>query len=539
MRVDTAVIESLVNRLRSIPGLEDNQTGRLRLPDPELLYWAMVPQFRSRVARRTGMAIQIFDVPTGIEAGQIPGYHTRVSSVTFAPDGRTLASGSEDNGIRLWNVANCALVRQFVGHQGDVLAVTFSPNGLVLASGSADRTVRLWDVSTGEELAQLLGHQAGVTSLSFAPDGELLASGSQDMTIRLWDMANGHEKHRLRRHHNFVEAVAFAPDGKILASGSWDRTVRLWDVATGEHIDKLGGHAGGVKSLAFSPDGKTLASGSTDRSICLWQVSTRRKVRQIFAHEGVVFSLAFSPDGKTLASGSEDRNVVLWDVATGKEVRRLPPNQGLVSAVAFSPDGRHLAAVNTGFSTMMMRRGNVSETAPVAARKPPTLGGAPPDLEKLWTDLADEDARTAYNVTRLLASIPDQSVPFLRGRLRPAEPLDLRYVAGLVANLYSSDPLVWQKARLDLLALGHRAEPTLREALRSPAPGEGQKRLTEVMRQLSEAAPSAESLRELRAVGVLLKTKTAAARQVLEDLAQGAADAVLTQEARAALKRFS
>ena len=395
-------------------------------------------------------------------------------------------------------------------------------------------------MATGEELAKFSGHTAGISTLAFSPDGEMFASGSQDMTIRLWETVTGNVLHILKRHINFVEAVAFAPDGKTLASGSWDKTIRLWDLSNGEPIDKFGGHTGGIKSVAFSPDGNVLASAGTDKTICLWGTKTRRRLRQIFAHEGVIFSVVFEPTGKVVASGSEDRNVILWDVVTGKEVRRLPPNQGLVSGVAFSPNGKHLAVVNTGFSTMMIRRPVGSsglETSAVSGQARPTQQGVI-DLEKFWTDLISDDSRTAYNVTRLLASMPEKAVPFLRGRLKPALPLDQQHLAWLVAQLFNEDPQIWQKARADMLALGRRAEKSLAGVVRSPIPGAGTQRLTDVLVFLSQAPPTAEELREMRAVSVLLKIKTPEARQVLEELARGAPDAVLTRESQTALKRF-
>ena len=80
------------------------------------------------------------------------------------------------------------------GHSDYVNSVSFSPDGLTLASGSLDNTVRLWDVASGEEKTKLEGHSDYVNSVSFSPDGLALASGSFDNTVRVWDVASGMER---------------------------------------------------------------------------------------------------------------------------------------------------------------------------------------------------------------------------------------------------------------------------------------------------------------------------------------------------------
>jgi len=114
------------------------------------------------------------------------------------------------------------------GHTSWVMSVAFAPDGSTLASGSWDKMVRLWDAKTGAQVRVMRGHTEGVRSVAFAPDGSTLASGSLDKTVRLWNTMTGALVRVLQGHTDSVISVAFALDGSTLASGSYDNTVRLW-----------------------------------------------------------------------------------------------------------------------------------------------------------------------------------------------------------------------------------------------------------------------------------------------------------------------
>ncbi len=265
------------------------------------------------------------------------------TSFAFSADGTTLASGSRDGTIRLWDVATGTAQHTLTGHTSWVESVAFSPDGTTLAVGSDDSTIRLWDVATGTVQHTLTEHTHRVWSVAFSPDGRTLASGSQDGTVRLWDVATGTLQHAHRTSR--VSSVAFSPDGRTLASGSWTQ-IHLLDVATGTVQHTLTGHTGDVSSVAFSPDGRTLASESGGK-IRLWDVATGTVHHTLTEHTAAVFGVAFSPDGRTLASrGYWDDTIHLWDVATGTVQHTLTGHTSWVQSVAFSPDGRTLASGN-------------------------------------------------------------------------------------------------------------------------------------------------------------------------------------------------
>ena len=302
----------------------------------------------------------------------LEGHTDNVRSVAFSPDGHTLASGSRDETIRLWDVNTGELLKTLTGHTDDVISVAFSPDGHTLASGSEDETIRLWNpnirekevntepvlwnLETGEQIEQqtdntepllrtLTGHTDDVTSVAFSPDGHTLASGGEDDTIHLWDVNTGELLRTLTGHKYDVTSVAFSPDGHTLASGGGDETIHLWDVNTGELLKTLkeDTEIEDVTSVAFSPDGQLLASGKGGRpgeTINLWDANTGELLKTL---EGwSIWSVAFSPDGQILASGDRS-GIDLWDVNSGKHQKILGHTEG-VTSVAFSPDGQILAS---------------------------------------------------------------------------------------------------------------------------------------------------------------------------------------------------
>ncbi|OUL29171.1 WD40 repeat domain-containing protein [Nostoc sp. 106C] len=284
---------------------------------------------------------------TGSDSGYSVAYSTELSRVNN-PVASTLASAGAKT-VKLWNPSTGELIRTFTGQ---AWAVNFSPDGRILASGSQNGTLNLWDVSTGE-LIRTLKHSEPVIDVVFSPDGQTLASGlDQGANIRLWNWRTGKiiripddSNTSTRGIDNFKSVpIAFSPDGlTFFARNGSGKASQLWNVSTGKLLRSFDAKSL-INDVAISSDGKTLATGIRDRAIKLWNVNTGKLIHTLTGHAGEVRSVAFSPDGTTLASGSQDGTIKLWNVSSGKLIDTFTAQKENVWSVAFNPDGKTLAS---------------------------------------------------------------------------------------------------------------------------------------------------------------------------------------------------
>jgi serine/threonine protein kinase len=287
---------------------------------------------------------EVQDSPVPLRA-TLTGHTGPIWSVAYAPDGRTLATASDDTTLRFWDAETGRETGRVQVRDSSALAVSFAHSGKFLVSCWGDGVLRLWDAETHREQGRIELHGTARRA-PIAPDDRTVAVASSTQGVELWDLQSSSLCKKLAGGHGTIVPLAFAPDGRMLAAGDTGGLIRLWATASGAEQASFRGDPLGLRALAFAPDGRTLASvGSEDREVKLWDVARREVIATLSGFENDPVSLAFSPDGRRLACGTRGGTVRLWDVASARLLARLTDLRGVVWSLAFSPDGRTLATV--------------------------------------------------------------------------------------------------------------------------------------------------------------------------------------------------
>jgi RNA polymerase sigma factor (sigma-70 family) len=482
-------------------------------------------------------AIRRWDTATWREQRVVPAAATGMAA--RSPVGSVLAWEGDAGVLHLADAATGKEVRTLPGNAAGFSRLAFSPDASVLAAGGIDMSLQLWEVASGKLLRQWSWPKgkdpaAAVDDIAFTPDGKALATASfRNHEILLWDVGTGA---RLAwAHHEMVRSATFSPDGRTLVSAGWDRAVRWWGLPELKPVDAVllpaPAGRGGVSAddrlegIARSPDGQLLATINLDGDVRVWDAGGRKIVSSFRAVRGQC-NLAFSPDGQWLSTGGYDGEVAVWEVRSGQRVLKLAGHSARVFGAAFGPDSRTLL---TGADDC---------TALVWDLRPGTETGEGTGVAALWESLGGTDAAAAYRAIWRLAGRPEESVPFLKGKLAPVKPPDGKRLRELLDALESDQFTEREAAFGELEAASQSVESDLRRELTRAPSAEKRQRLEKLLAGLGPVG-TAKDARQAQAVVVLQWAGTPEAVRILEALARGAPEARLTRAAKAALERLA
>ena len=292
--------------------------------------------------------VRIWDLNTEQEKNVLRGHASHVRDCVFSPDSAYLLSAGRDALVKLWQPRadgeTLALGNATgIGHEDAVLAARYSRDGRQIVTASRDRTAAVWNVD-GQDLVRQFseGHTFLASSAHFFTDGTRLATGAGDGTTRIWNVATGTEILKIASTGS-AAVLDVSDDGRWIATGSQGTEVNIWDTQTGKRLAVLSGHEATVTAIRFATGG-LLATGD-DRGRCLlWHYSDETKQwtrgHQLRGHSRSITALAFIQAGQRLVSASGDNTCGQWDVATGEEIKDLVlKHPGWVAAMAVSADG--------------------------------------------------------------------------------------------------------------------------------------------------------------------------------------------------------
>jgi WD40 repeat protein len=568
--------------------LWDTATGReryrLRANGDEYGYFAAFSPDGKMLAMAAAFApLSICDVGPSAVFRDCTTAPDMFTAVAFAPDGKTLVVAGDYGRLQIVDVSKRATKMPFeqppeVG--GDVV---FRSDGKTVLATTASgdcvrgRTACVWDAATGKDLGHFRCHEYssdieasgdGALVAVFTPDDLWLYETSTGLTHKQLRVKHGGCTHAINRdgrrvattdaegHVTSVRDVAtgtelrriekqglqsrmvLSPDGSSLVTASLlgrdgaDGTIRLWDVASGRERWKWSDVRSGA--LAFSPDGKLIATSGqmppspneTELSteVQVWETTTGRQLWVVHKHSSVVHAFAFTRDSRTLATGDENGEMHLWEVASG-EIRQtfLAHEKGVTSA-SFAPDGGRLVT------------GSPDRTALVWDLTIPPTRLTEREADAEWNELKSKDAKRAYEAIRRLAGDPERTPKLLQTRLRPVTAPDSKRVVTLIAALDDDAFAVRARAETELAKYGDVILPTLKRAQADKPSAEARRRLNSLVGQVESNSP--DQLQQLRALEVLERIGTSAAKDVLRTMAAGLPGTSLTTDAKESLRRL-
>ncbi|VTR97409.1 WD40 domain-containing protein [Tuwongella immobilis] len=351
---------------------------------------------------------KLWALDTRREIRTLRGHTDWVSSIVFGAQDRSMLTASVDKTVRQWELQNEESIAP-IGHVQMVLMLTLSADGTTLASGSMDGTIKIWDVATGRERFTLVPNASGdseatpdfsilnsVNALAMSPDGKTLVSATRDQRIRMWDLAtrrettpeilkepqegniplldplpdnqrflvwmnkrDGNGQATLIRVMNYagkvqselvereleVHCMSHTLDGKLVILGSAEGVVRIYDLATGKKVGDDLAVDKQLMDLAITPDQKWLITVNPAGEAKVWDLAKREVARSIRVHEKDFLTLFPSKASDKLVTLSRDGEVKVWSLPDMKPIRswKLPVMANLAT---FTPDGKAVITAN-------------------------------------------------------------------------------------------------------------------------------------------------------------------------------------------------
>jgi WD40 repeat protein/tRNA A-37 threonylcarbamoyl transferase component Bud32 len=447
----------------------------------------------------------LWNLCRGDQLAVLTGHQWIVTCAAFSPDGKRIATGSQDGTAKIWNAATHELIASLPGStNAAVWSVGFSPDGrLLMTAGQLgvrfwktdnwqlftnlpgkiavlsrtdpiaviadssplfwepDGKVSLWNYSSGEKLREF--NKPG-RSIALSADGTKLAIATTPRGIDLWNVATGRQLRTLETDGP-VWSLNFSPDGNRLVATDWSSEVLIWDLDSSGEPVRLKGHTLTAWSAQFSPDGSTIVTTGSDQTVRVWDAASLQSKSILHGHWNEVWCAAFNPDGTLLATGGKDQRVMLWNT-TGRRTQVNLPSEATVPPI-FSTDGTEmlLAATNAKASHFTIWDA-ANRTLIADISKDQVLGFAPERGELIsWetnpSTLKSKSYQSQTEKRIFLKDISPESSPFVTWGFSP----EFKFFFALDGEGWIR---IWELATGDLAGKVHGPMPPVRKIVLGP-----------------------------------------------------------------------
>ncbi|MEW6733195.1 MAG: protein kinase [Acidobacteriota bacterium] len=284
--------------------------------------------------------------PIDAQLWQLTGHKSLVSIARFSPNGKQVVTASDDNSVKVWDVASGHLQHSLTGHTFNIIKVDFSQDGNLILTASLDNTVRVWNAYTGEQLVSLNIDKGLISTATFSLDGHQLAILEDDNNIKVWDLLAAQPIAVIKAHTQPIKAISLSPDNKHIATASTDKTAIIWDKASSKAVFTLGPQSTDLTVINYSSDGRRLVTATKDGSLRIWDALEGKLIAASKWPATGIQSALFSPLGDKVITVSEDRVARVWEAESGKLFTTIPNFNSELSTASFSPDGLRIIAAS-------------------------------------------------------------------------------------------------------------------------------------------------------------------------------------------------
>jgi WD40 repeat protein len=493
---------------------------------------ALSPDGKTLAMRTAKHALSLWDLQAGRKTPASARHVDRVEALVFFPDGKRLASSDANGNLLVWSIASA----QVLAHHRNAMmppSLAIDSDGQTLRFLTYDRTIYRWNPTAERVKTQQMLPDRSLFEYALSPDGRTVAATmiSTPFAPELHDLQGKRAARSIAMPANVkVWGFLFSPDSRLLLTGATDRTLRLWERDTGKLVREITNDEANLSARFwnFANDSRSLAYSCLNRVVV--REITTGGTRLNVSLPQAEYLQAFSPNGRFLACGQTRGGAIfVLDAGTGKQLARWQTGQTTVDSLAFSPDSRVLAS-GGGDGTILLWKLPDGESLLAALKAE--------EATALWQTLADGDAARANRALAGLAAAPVHAVPLIKERFRTAwKKLDDVQIARLIADLDDDAFKVRERATRQLAEIGFAAANALQRALADPPSPEAKRRIKDLLNRLNNWGDT-ERLRCLRALEVLERIGTPAAKDALRELAGKPLPAELDDEIRASLRRL-